>query len=383
MKPENMPYYRGPRIVTKDAPPDSDGLTAPPSSADEAHHSHCLSILSAMVNHNCHGLSHLTNVPVRFGTFDSVVPATSNASLNHELPANANRILNFNWAVYLFGGGHFMSTISSCNLPFRLTLACGQYEYGRSLFCEFATCATVFASSSDLLHHIRASGDSVQIHSYLIHSLPFRDSETTSKFWQIQAIIIAQLQSLRNLQVVVAIIIPDHDGKCIRLFNRTLKTAGWCLSAYDGISFMSIGDSVAGTCDFLLGFHSSCTSKVEPIKLKPPPPIRPQPLGDYLWEPFSRPEHSVCLACDDDDFCRQDVRFTATNPSNNTPIPPGVMVRYYIHGHSSDEGILCGATVISVDDVCPPFDAGANQNMFQHLFGIEFHFGDHTHVWGI
>jgi hypothetical protein len=91
----------------------------------------------------------------------------------------------------------------------------------------------------------------------------------------------------------------------------------------------------------------------------------------------------VCLARDDDNFCRQDVRFTATNPSNNTPIPPGVTVKYYIHGHGSDEGILCGAAVISVDGVCPPFDAGANQNMFQHLFGIEFHFGDHTHVRGI
>jgi hypothetical protein len=44
MKPENMPYYRGPRIATKDAPLDSDGPTAPPSSADKAHHSHCLSI---------------------------------------------------------------------------------------------------------------------------------------------------------------------------------------------------------------------------------------------------------------------------------------------------------------------------------------------------
>ena len=36
-----------------------------------------------------------------------------------------------------------------------------------------------------------------------------------------------------------------------------------------------------------------------------------------------------------------------------------------------------------MDGLCPPFDAGTNQNMFQHLFGIEFHFKDHTHVQGI
>jgi hypothetical protein len=264
-----------------------------------------------------------------------------------------------------------MSTRSSCNLPFHVTFACDQYEYGRALFCEFATCATVFASSSDLLHHIRTSGDSAQIHGYLIHSLRFWDSATTSKFWQIQATIIAQLRSLRNLQVVVAIIIPDHDGKCIHSFNHTLKTAGWCLSAYDGVSFTSIGDSVAGTCDLLLRVHSSCTSKVEPIELKPPPPICPRPLGDYLWEPFSRPKHSVCLARNDDDFCHQDVQFTATNPSNNTPIPPGVTVKYYIHGHGSDEGILCGAAVISVDGVCPHSMPGPTKTCFSIFLALK------------
>jgi hypothetical protein len=51
----------------------------------------------------------------------------------------------------------------------------------------------VLASSADLLHHICASDETAQIHGYLIHSLRFKDSKTTSKFWQIQATIIAQL----------------------------------------------------------------------------------------------------------------------------------------------------------------------------------------------
>jgi hypothetical protein len=117
--------------------------------------------------------------------------------------------------------------------------------------------------------------------------------------------------------------------------------------------------------------------------LRSPPPIQPKPLGAYLWEPFNRPEHSVSLARDDDDFCRQDIRFTATDPSGDAPCPRGVSIKYHLHGHGSDESSLNGSAVISVDSLCPLFDAGTNQNMFQHLFGIEFHFENHTHVRGI
>ena len=101
-------------------------------------------------------------------------------------------------------------------------------------------------------------------------------------------------------------------------------------------------------------------SKVDPLELKTPPPVHPRPISDYLWEPFNRPDHYVCLACDDDDFCRQDVRFTATNPSDETPVPHGIVVKYYIHGHGLDESILCGTAVVLVDGMCAPFDANAN-----------------------
>jgi hypothetical protein len=98
---------------------------------------------------------------------------------------------------------------------------------------------------------------------------------------------------------------------------------------------------------------------------------------------FNKPEHSVSFAHDENDFCHQDVWFTATEPSGKTPLPQGVTVKYILHRHGSDESVLCGAAVISVDGMCPPFDAGTNQNMFQHLFGIKFHFKNHTHVRGI
>ncbi len=214
----------------------------------------------------------------------------------------------------------------------------------------------------------------------MVHSLGFKDSATTSTFWQVQATIIAQLCSLHNLQLVIAIIIHDHDGRYIKSFTHTLKAAGWCISTFDNVSFMSIGDLVAGSCNLLFGVHSLCTTQVKPFELKPSPPLPPLPLGAFLWEPFNRPEHSVSLACDDDNFCRQDVEFTATMLLGDIPLPPGVTIKYFLCGHGSDESSLCGAAVVSVGGMCPPLDAGTNQNMFQHLFDIEFHFRGHTHV---
>jgi hypothetical protein len=73
----------------------------------------------------------------------------------------------------------------------------------------------------------------------------------------------------------------------------------------------------------------------------------------------------------------------AAEPSGNTPSPCGVDIKYYLHGHGSDESSCSGSAVISVDGLCPPFDAGTNQIMFQHLFVIEFHFENHAHVRGI
>jgi hypothetical protein len=135
MKPENTPYYHGPRITstleeTNDTPSDEATDTA------ATHHSHYQSVMSAIIDHNCCGLSHLSNIPVRFGNFDKVTPITLHVSMNHKIPAYVHQVLWFNWAVYSFGGGHFASTISSCNLPFNVQLACDQYEFGCALFLK-------------------------------------------------------------------------------------------------------------------------------------------------------------------------------------------------------------------------------------------------------
>ena len=77
MKPENMPYYRGPRVTMQTDSAESDHPATTPHT-DPAHESHCQFVLTAMTIHNCHGLSHLSNVPVRFGNFsDGVTPISS------------------------------------------------------------------------------------------------------------------------------------------------------------------------------------------------------------------------------------------------------------------------------------------------------------------
>ena len=243
-------------------------------------------------------------------------------------------------------------------------------------------CTQIFENGNDLLHHIRSSGDSSQIHGYLVHSLCFRDSDTTSHFWQLQATIVSQLCAIQSLQMIVAIIIPDHDGRCVKSFTASLKSTGWCLSSTE-TTFPTHGDTILSSCRIIIGIHSSCASTVEPLTLKPPPPSLTCPIGLSLWEPFNRPEHSMSLAKDDDDFMRQDVKFIAIPTEPTVTIPPGVLVKNYLHGHHSDASMLAGAAVVSSDGLCPPFDASPNKNMFQHLFGIKFHYENHSHVHGI
>ncbi len=235
-----------------------------------------------------------------------------------------------------------------------------------------------------MLHHIHASGDTSQVHGYLIHSLQFKDSKAKSRFWQLQSSIITQLQTLRNLQLIVAFIIPGHDGRCVKTFMQQLKLAGWCILKSNDMFFPTLGDTIPGWCNILSGIHSSCTPCVKPLELKTPPPVSPHPIGAFLWEPFNRHEHLVSLARTNDDFCpNNDIKFHTTKPTLEVKQKSGATVKYFFHGHGADESTLCGSSVISSDGLCPPFNAGINQNMFQHLFGIEFHYKNQTHVSGI
>jgi hypothetical protein len=203
MRPENMPYYRGPRFPN------------PHDSADSADAHQIQSLISNIVTSGDSGHTHLSNVPIRFGEFDSAHPQPRQAArnlLNSEFASYALQAQRFDWAVYSFSNGHFSSTILSHNLPFNICLACDPYESGRALFHEFASSAKVFNSGNDMLNHIRALGDTSVVHGYLVNSYRFQTSKVTTSFWKLQLSIIAQLHLIRSLSVVVAIVIPDHDG---------------------------------------------------------------------------------------------------------------------------------------------------------------------------
>jgi hypothetical protein len=110
MRPENMPYYRGPRIIQPSLP------TAP--SVDALH---IQLLLTNIVFSNGLGNTALSNVPVRFGTFDGDFPGHRTEActlLNSEFACYACQCLQFDWAVYSFSNGHFCSLILRRNLPF-------------------------------------------------------------------------------------------------------------------------------------------------------------------------------------------------------------------------------------------------------------------------
>ncbi len=285
MRPENMPYYRGLQIqpVTK--------------TSNAANALHIQSLLTDIIILSCTGQAFLSNIPVLFGHASSPSCRTTTqpcALLNSEFASYAFQAMSFCWAVYSFSNGHFSSTIQSQNLPFHISLACNPLEAGRSLFTEFAPDAKVFSSGNNLLQHIRASGETSVIHGYLINSYRFLNSKVTTIFWKQQLAIITQLHLIRNLSIDVAIIMPDHDGRSVKSFVRGLLTAHWMVSSRD-ISYTEIGDSIVDLCRIIIPIHLSSASVVKPLILKTPPAVQPRPIASYLWEPFNRPEHFLCL----------------------------------------------------------------------------------------
>ena len=96
-----------------------------------------------------------------------------------------------------------------------------------------------------MLNHIRASGNTSVMHGYLIQSPRFQTSDITTKFWHLQAIIIAQFCLICSLSIVVAIVNPDHDGCSVKSFQSTLKSSGWIIASAD-VFYPDLGNTVMG-----------------------------------------------------------------------------------------------------------------------------------------
>ncbi len=292
MHPENMPYYRGPQIQPPTPTAASDGAL------------HIQGLLTDLMVSGGRGHTNLSNLLIQFGKSNPSLPNTgqpARALLNSKFASYARQTMNFDWAVYSFSNGHFASTMESRNLPFMIRLACNPTEQGQSLFHKFASSATVFSSGNDLLNHIRASGDQSVISGYLINSYRFQTSEVTTLFWKLQLSIIVQLGLIQLLSVIVAIVITNHDSRSVQTFTKGLKAAHWKVT-FREVFYSDIGDSVANSCSVITAVHSSCASNVDQIILKTLPRTTPRPISAFIWEPFNRPEHSLCYGRNDVDF---------------------------------------------------------------------------------
>ncbi len=160
MCPENMPYYRGPRVQPVTKTSDADNVL------------HIQSTLTDIVMSNSTEQAFLSNVLVLFGhlALPRRTSTQPRALLNLEIASYAFQVMSFCWAIYSFSNRHFSSTIQSQNLPFNVSLACDPSEAGRSFFVEFAPNAKVFSSGNYFLQHVRALGETSVLHGYLINS---------------------------------------------------------------------------------------------------------------------------------------------------------------------------------------------------------------------
>jgi hypothetical protein len=60
-----------------------------------------------------------------------------------------------------------------------------------------------------------------------------------------------------------------------------------------------------------------------------------------------------------------------------------VIIKYSIHCPDSNDTVLVGSEVISVDGLCPAFNACPNSNIFQTYFRLEFKYEGHLYIRAI
>ena len=200
----------------------------------------------------------------------------------------------------------------------------------------------------------------------MIHSHRYQTSKSATAFWLIQASIVAQLRIICQLILFVAFVHPDHDSRSVSRFVKTLTSSGWVISSTK-ISFPDQGDSIIGTTNILVGIHDSTQSKVDALLFRTPPSPHPLPLAAYIWEPFNSKEYIMLYAKGDDLFSLDEnngIRATLLSSSMASCIPPGVEVLYFLHKRNVNTTCVAGASVLSLDSLCPPYDCSPNTNLF-------------------
>jgi hypothetical protein len=257
-----MPYFCGPRlphILSTEPDASSQPTTTLPitDSDDNAIPASDPALLAFVET----GSQHLANWPVAFGSVQyPCLPRRwdKRCLYNSDLTLTAKSIAHFDWAVYGFNSGHFVSSIRSLGLPLHITLSANPFVNGRSLFTEFSTTPSpILSGASALLHHVRSSGITSILSGYLIHSHRYLTTEPTSCFGDIQASIITQLCLTRSLSIVMAFVHPKHDSRAVTLnFAHRLRKDGWVITD-TSITYSDFGDSVSGGCRFIIAIHQN------------------------------------------------------------------------------------------------------------------------------
>jgi hypothetical protein len=174
-------------------------------------------------------------------------------------------------------------------------------------------------------------------------------------------------------------IYPDHDRHSVKTFSLNLKSNGWVLSTTD-VFYPDLGNTIAGSCHLIIAIHSSCASTVNLLLLKRPPSVPTHPIGEFIWEPFNRPEHAISLACNNADFDKQDTQLKVSTLKSTPNNDRSIIIKYSIHHSDSDDTVLVGLEMISVDGLCPAFNACPNLNIFQTYFGLKFNHDGHSYI---
>ena len=251
MEPKNMPYFLGPRLPhILSMKPDASSPPTATSPIKDSDNNAILASDHALLAFVKTGSQHFANWPVSFGSVQyPCLPRhwDKRCLYNSDLTLTAKSIAHFDWAVYGFNSGHFISSIQSLGLPFNITLAATPFVHGCSLFTEFsATPSPILSGASALLHHMHSSGITSIISGYLIHSHRYLSTKPTSRFGEIQALIVTQLRLTRSLSIVMALMHPEHDSHAVtqNLVNQ-LRKDGWIITD-TSITYSDFGNSVSG-----------------------------------------------------------------------------------------------------------------------------------------
>jgi hypothetical protein len=144
-----------------------------------------------------------------------------------------------------------------------------------------------------------------------------------------------------------------------------------------------LGNIIAASCCLIISIHSSCTLTVNPLSLKWPPSVPTFPLGKFIWEPFNQLEHAISLARDDANFDNQNLQLKVSTLKSTQNNDRSVIIKYSIHHPDSNDTVLVGLEVMSVDGLCQAFNTCPNSNLFQTYFGLEFNYEGQSYIRAI